>query len=192
MHEPLTDGMIRKLWITEAEAYRDHLLRLDPESRRNRFGGAVSDEFISDYVALLNGFNAVVHGFFVDGTLRGAAELRPLDAETTNEAEIAFSIERPWQSHGVGTALLDRTLLAARNRGYKHLHMACLADNKRMQQLARKFEAELAFDFGDVIGEVQAPHPTPMSMMLEILSDSHSVATAMLDMQSRLLRPVWR
>jgi hypothetical protein len=34
--------------------------------------------------------------------------------------------------------LLERTLLAARNRGLKFLHMACLADNKRMQQLARK------------------------------------------------------
>ena len=31
MHEPLPDGgMIRKLWISETDAYRDHLLRLDP------------------------------------------------------------------------------------------------------------------------------------------------------------------
>ena len=41
MDEPLPDGgMIRKLWIGERDAYRDHLLRLDTESRRNRFGGA--------------------------------------------------------------------------------------------------------------------------------------------------------
>ena len=47
MHEPLTDGVIRKLWIDRAGPYRDHLLRLDGDSRRNRFGGAVSDEFIT-------------------------------------------------------------------------------------------------------------------------------------------------
>ena len=31
----------------------------------------------------------------------------------TREAEAAFSIEKPWQSHGVGSLLLERTLLAA-------------------------------------------------------------------------------
>ena len=72
----------------------------------------------------------------------------------TREAEAAFSIEKPWQSHGVGSLLLERTLLAARNRGLKFLHMACLADNKRMQQLARKYGAELSFDFSSVVGEV--------------------------------------
>ena len=42
MHEPLPDGgMIRKLWISETDAYRDHLLRLDSESRHRRFSGAV-------------------------------------------------------------------------------------------------------------------------------------------------------
>jgi len=144
MHDPLIDGgVIRKLWISETDLYRDHLLRLDGESRRNRFGGGVSDDFIRSYVDLSTGLDAVIHGFFVDGALRGAGELRSLGTALAGEAEAAFSIEKPWQSHGVGTALLQRTLLAARNRGFRHLHMACLAENRRMQQLARKFDAEL-------------------------------------------------
>ena len=92
--------------------------------------------------------------------------------------------------HGVGSMLLERTLLAARNRGLKFLHMACLADNKRMQQLARKFDAELSFDFSSVVGEVATPRPTPLSLMREILADGHGFATAMFDVQSRLLKPV--
>ena len=44
----------------------------------------------------------------------------------------------------------------ARNRGFRVLHMACLAENHRMQQLARKFDAELTFDFGSVVGEVES------------------------------------
>src|SRR6266699_3579273 len=76
MREPLPrGGLIRKLWIGESERYRDHLLRLDAESRRNRFAGSVSDEFVRDYADLSFGIDAVIHGFFVDGTLRGAAEL---------------------------------------------------------------------------------------------------------------------
>jgi len=183
-------GLIRKLWIGEAEIYRDHLLRLDADSRRSRFAGAVSDEFVQDYADLSFGIDAVIHGFFVDGILRGAAELRPIGAPITREAEAAFSIEKAWQSHGVGSMLLERTLLAARNRGLKFLHMACLADNKRMQQLARKFDAELSFDFAGVIGEVAAPRPTPLSLMREILADGHGFATAMFDVQTRMLRPV--
>lgn len=183
-------GVIRKLWIGDTNAYRDHLLRLDPESRRNRFGGGVSDEFIHRYVEVSRGLESVLHGFFVAGTLRGVAELRPLGTVFAHEAEAAFSIETPWQSLGLGGVLLERTLLAARNRGIKLLHMACLADNRRMQQLALKFDAELTFDFGSVVGEVTAPHPTPLSLMREMIADSHGFATAMLDVQSRLLRAV--
>ena len=68
--------------------------------------------------------------------------------------------------------------------------MACLAENQRMQQLALKFDAELTFDFGSVVGEVEAPHPTPLSVMREFVADSTGFATAMLDVQSRLIRPV--
>jgi GNAT superfamily N-acetyltransferase len=191
MPDVLTDGgIIRKLWIGEADAYRDHLMRLDPDSRHSRFGDAASDEFIENYVATTFGLRAVVHGFYVDGTLRGAAELRPLGPAFAREAEAAFSIEAPWQSLGVGSALLDRTLLAARNRGIKTLHMACLANNRRMQDLARKFAAELSFDFGSVVGEVAAARPTPLSVLREVVADGHGFATAMLDVQARLLKPI--
>ena len=189
MRDLLVDGgVIRKIWIGEIEQYREHLLRLDQDSRSNRFGGAVSEEFITNYVGTIGSLDAIIHGFFIDGVLRGAAELRPLGATLPDEAEAAFSIEQPWQSHGVGSALLDRTLLAARNRGIKLLHMSCLAHNQRMQQLARKFDAELSFDFGSVVGEVEAPHPTPMSMLREWFADGHGFATAALDAQSRLLK----
>jgi len=189
MHEALPDGaLIRKLWIGEAELYRDHLLRLDRDSRRNRFAGAVSDQFVRDYAELALGIDAVIHGFFVDGTLRGAAELRSLGA--AGAAEAAFSIEKPWQSHGIGSLLLERTLLAARNRGLKFLHLACLADNRRRPQLALKYDDELTFQFSSVVAEVAAPRPTALSLLREILADSHGFATAVFDVQRRLLKPV--
>ena len=66
--------------------------------------------------------------------------------------------------------------------------MTCLANNRRMQQLARKFVADLTFDFGSVIGEVESPFPTPMSIWREAIADSHGFANAMLDAQTRFLR----
>ena len=189
MQEVLPEGaIIRKLWIGETDKYRAHLLRLDPHSRRNRFGGAVTDDSIRDEADLSAAPEAVVHGCFIDGAVRGAAALRPPGLSLSRRAEIALSVEKPWQSRGVGSALLQRTLLAARNRGFRLLHMACLADNERMQQLARKFAAELSFDFGGVIGEVESSRPTPLSLMRELLTDGHGIATTVLDLQSRMLR----
>jgi GNAT superfamily N-acetyltransferase len=186
MYEPLVSGgTVRKLWIGEAKLYRQHLLRLDAESRRNRFGGAVSDEFIRRYSGPSSLRDVVIHGFFVDGVLRGAAELRML--ARAGEAEAALSVERAWQSRGVGTALLNRVLLAAQNRQVNRLHMLCLAENRRLQQLARKFDAELSFQSDSVLGEMKAPGPTPISMMRELVADGTDLATAMLDVPSQLL-----
>ena len=46
MHDVLPEGVIRKMWLGEADRYRDHLLRLDAESRqqplRRRGVGRVS------------------------------------------------------------------------------------------------------------------------------------------------------
>jgi GNAT superfamily N-acetyltransferase len=188
MRDILPDGMIRKIWLSEADDYRDHLLRLDTHSRRSRFGAVVADEFVCRYAALSPRLDAVIHGFFVDGTLRGAAELRRVGSPLAREAEAAISIEKPWQSHGVGSALFQRTLLAARNRGVRFLHMACLADNIRMRQLAAKFDAELTFNFGGVVGALETPRPTFLSLLREMVADHHGFATAMLDAQARLLR----
>ena len=66
--------------------------------------------------------------------------------------------------------------------------MQCLANNQRMQQLARKFDADLRHDFDSVIGEVEAPYPTPLSVMREMIADGTGLATALLDAQSRLLK----
>jgi GNAT superfamily N-acetyltransferase len=190
MNDPLPDGgLIRKLWAGETDAYRDHLLRLDKDSRHRRFSGAVADEVMIRHAATASGPGVVVHGFFVDGILRGAAELRRNGSMFSHEAEAAFSIEQAWQSHGVGTELLERTLLSARNRGITSLQMQCLANNQRMQQLARKFEAGLSFDFGSVVGEVNAPRSTMLSLMREAMVDGHSVATAVFEAQTRMFRP---
>lgn len=188
MHPVPDGGTVRKLWPNEKTAYRDHLLRLDPDSRRRRFSGAVSDDFLHRHAASAGDPNVVIHGFFIDGILRGSAELRP-SGEQPGFAEAAFSIELPWQSHGVGTVLLERTILSARNRGITLLAMYCLAENQRMQQLARKFDADLKFDFGSVVGEVDPPVSTPLSFMREAVADGHGIAADILDFQSRLLRP---
>ena len=44
----ISAATVRKLWPTEDHLFRNHLLRLDKDSRRLRFAHGVSDSFIED------------------------------------------------------------------------------------------------------------------------------------------------
>ena len=75
MNSRIWGGTIRRVWLSEGDKFRDHLLRLDRESRRMRFGMAVNDDFIGDYASRIGGTKGVVYGYFADGEMRAAAEL---------------------------------------------------------------------------------------------------------------------
>jgi len=182
------NGTIRKLWPTEADRFRDHLLRLDKETRRLRFAHFVSDAFIEDYAGRMADFGSVVYSYNLDGRVRAAAELRRLGDVWGEEAEAAFSVERSYQDQGVGTELMGRVVRAARNRGIRRLYMSCLAENAKMQAIARKHEADLRFEYGEVIGEIWPDSPNYFSIMAEAAEDRVGFMIAVLDLQSRLVR----
>ncbi len=180
-------GEIRKLWMTELDNYRDHLLRLDKDSRRLRFGMSVDDRFIAEYARRVNDMKSVVYGFFVDGEIRASAELRPLGAQSGGEAEAAFSVEADLQDTGIGTRLLGRVIRTARNHGIHRIYMNCLAENRKMQRVAKKYEAILKFEEGDVVGQLAPVTPNCFSIWREALEDERGFVMAVLDLQRKLL-----
>lgn len=182
-HSPIIT--YRRLWPTDHEEWRDHLLRLDADSRRLRFGMVASDDFITQYATRCLDLNAVTHGAFAGGALVGAAELRPLGPGHAEDAEVAFSVLSTWRNRGIGTRLFARLIRSARNRGLARLYMSCLRDNAPMQALARHFSAELAFESGDTIATVCAPRRTIISLMSEALDDASSLTASALDQHSR-------
>jgi RimJ/RimL family protein N-acetyltransferase len=182
------EGIVRRLWPTETEKFRDHLLRLDKESRRMRFAHSVSDAFIEAYARRMTQYGSLVYGHLVDGKVRGAAELRRLGDTWGEEAEAAFSVERSYQDHGVGTELVGRVVRAARNRSIRRLYMCCLADNAKMQAIARKHAAVLRYEAGDVVGEILPAQPSYLSLVEEAAEDRMGFIIAVLDLQARLVR----
>jgi GNAT superfamily N-acetyltransferase len=180
-------GTIRKVWTTEVEKFRDHLLRLDVESRRMRFGMAVDDAFILAYAERSDFARSVIYGYFVAGEMRAAAELRTIGEGWSDEAEAAFSVEGSYQDTGVGTDLLGRVIMAARNRGIERIYMNCLSENRKMQRVARKYEADLHFDHGEVVGHLKTSGPTPASLWSEAMDDGNGFVMAVLELPLRLL-----
>ena len=132
-HKQLKTGTTRKLFVTEYHKYKDHLIRLDVESRRMRFGMSVRDEFIVQYAQRLNDMKSIIFGHIIGGEVCAAAELRQLESHMRGEAEAAFSVEIPYQDSGIGTDLLGRVARVARNRSISRVYMNCLVSNKKMQ-----------------------------------------------------------
>ena len=182
------EGTIRRLWPTETDKFRDHLLRLDKASRRLRFAHAVSDAFVEDYASRMTEYGSLVYGHVVDGKVRGAAELRRLGDGWGEEAEAAFSVEKAYQDNGVGSDLMGRVVRAARNRRVRRLYMSCMAENAKMQVIAKKHEAVLRFEYGEVIGEILPETPDYFSMVAEAAEDRVGFMIAVLDLQSRMVR----
>jgi GNAT superfamily N-acetyltransferase len=133
-------------------------------------------------------FGSIVYGHLVDGRVRGAAELRKLGDAWGEEAEAAFSVEKPYQDQGVGNELMGRVVRTARNRRIRRLYMSCLAENSKMQAIARKHEAELRFEYGEVIGEIVPDVPNYFSMLTEAAEDRVGFLIAVLELQTRLVR----
>ena len=182
-----TGGNIRKLWSAERDKLTAHLLRLDRESRRLRFAHGVSDDFIRGYVDGITDFNSIVYTFVEGGEVRAAAELRKTGDAWGKAAECAFTVEADLQNHGLGSELMGRVIRAARNRGVEQLHMCCLAENSRMQRIARRHQAMLRYVDGEMHAEIVPSSPSALSVMEEAIDDQRGYVLTILDLQSRML-----
>ncbi|WP_051955471.1 GNAT family N-acetyltransferase [Beijerinckia mobilis] len=186
------EGTIRRLWACDMSLFRDHLLRLDQDSRFERFGAYTNDSQINQYVDSCYGPDEIIFGYVVDGVVRGAGELRAIGASFLPEgaAEAAFSVEQGWRRRGVGTNFMRRIVRAARNRRIHTLYLSCLAHNAKMVGLARKFETELSFETDEVTGRLVARTPTTTSILSELIDNSLDMTEAMFDFQKRVLTAV--
>ena len=163
---------IRRLWPTDMDAYRAHLKRLDADSRHARFGGGVSDHFIDTHVDSSLRMDTLIFGAFDKGAMIGAGELRILFGAWPMAAEAAFSVERAYQDHGLGDALMARVVAAARNRGILRLAMTCLSHNERMRHLAHKHHAEFVNSEGETAAWLPPASPSVSTLIEETLGET--------------------
>ena len=63
--------------------------------------------------------------------------------------------------------------------------MSCLAENAKMQAIARKYEAELHFEYGEVVGEIVPEEPNYFSLLAEAVEDRVGFMMAVFDLERR-------
>lgn len=145
----------------ELPLLRDHLLRLDPESRHDRFNGFLDDSFIERYAARCAADDTIIVAYMENGMVRGAAELHPPEQSEDFVPEIAFSVEACVRRQGVGSILFRRLLSEARWRGYRRLRVTTGVQNQAMRALASKFGAHLVFRYGESTGTIEVDQLPP-------------------------------
>jgi hypothetical protein len=172
----------------ELPLLRDHLLRLDSDSRRDRFHGLMDDGFIERYAAKCAEDGTVIIAYIEGGVVRGAAELHPPDQSEGSLPEIAFSVEAAARRHGVGSFLFTKLIAEARSRGYRSLRITTGAQNEAMRALARKFGAHLSFRHGESTGSIDLTQPSQRERARASIATPADVARAIMNLN----RAYWK
>jgi RimJ/RimL family protein N-acetyltransferase len=188
-HSKLAEGSVRTLRPQEELALlRDHLMRLDPASRRDRFHGFMDDDFIERYAAKCAGDGRLVFAYIENGVVRGAAELHPPEQSPDGEPEIAFSVEASVRRQGVGSILFKKLIAEARFKGYRSLRITTGAQNEAMRALANKFGAQLTFRHGESTGSIDLKPRNQIELAMPALAGTIAAANAI----AHLNRAYWR
>jgi GNAT superfamily N-acetyltransferase len=181
IHQPRPGfGYVRTLsQQEELPLLRDHLLRLDSESRHDRFNGYLDESFIERYAKKCADDGTVIVAYMENGVVRGAAELHPPEQSEDGLPEIAFSVEKCVRRQGVGSLLFRRLISEAQWKGFRKLRVTTGAGNDAMRALASKFGAQLEFQYGESTGTIDLT-PQVQTELAKLIDAPLNAARAMM------------
>ena len=143
--------LIRPIRPQDAGTLQAYLRRLTPESRRNRFLGALSELSPRELARFADmdrpGTVALLAFTGPDAVMIGEAIVVVIPGST--RGEIALSVMDPWQRRGLGLLLLQTIECRARTFGARHLFGEVLRTNTAMKGLARKAGFAITSPFTD-------------------------------------------
>jgi RimJ/RimL family protein N-acetyltransferase len=175
--KPFTVGQaipVRELHAGHKNEILNHLLQLNDEDRRLRFGTQTPNEIITHYVEHLDFNKDTVFGIFNnDLKLIGMAHLAylPKSESQARAAEFGVSVLPEGRSQGLGTALLQRSAVHSRNTQIETLYVHCLASNKAMMHLAQKAGMRVEYAYGDADAYLKLSPASPATIVEEAANE---------------------
>ncbi|MEM8812550.1 MAG: hypothetical protein AAGF59_08030 [Pseudomonadota bacterium] len=162
-----TSVSVRTLGVAEIDAYRDHLLRLDEDSRQCRFGDSNDDAGILAYCLNLTLGPTVVIAAFNRDDIRAACEIK-MDSDS-GTADLFISQEREWCEGTVGRDLMRESLIACFTLGAETVTVTVGPQDRQARALATRF----GFDRTGVSApgpEVAAAFSRPLPNLTPVLA----------------------
>ena len=165
---------VRELHAGHRDEILRHLLFLNEEDRRLRFGTQTPDEVIHHYVEGLDFNRDKVFGSF-DSQLMliGMAHLAylPKTKGQPQAAEFGVSVLPNGRGQGIGTALLARASVHSRNTRIETLFVHCLANNRAMMHYAQKAGMRVEYAYGDADAFLKLPPANPSTIVEEAANE---------------------
>jgi RimJ/RimL family protein N-acetyltransferase len=165
--------LVRELTANDRERLLAHFLSLNADDRLLRFGQAVPDHVIENYVRTIDFARDAVFGVFDENlALVGVghlAYLPPKGDERT--AELGISVLDNARGRGIGTQLFERAAIRCRNTRVKTLYMYCLSRNTTMMHIAKKAGMRIERAYGSADAYLTLPPADHASIISEMLQE---------------------
>jgi GNAT superfamily N-acetyltransferase len=165
-------------------ALHRHFAQLDAQDLRLRFGRVPDGDWLRGYVEAVDfGRDAVFAVHFGD-QLAGVSHLALFEGA----AELGLSVLPDLRRRGLATAMFDRAVLHARNRGTVELFMHCLSENQPMRRIARRAGMAVMVEGTDADAWIELPPATPLTVGRELYERQLTLIDAALRAQLELAR----
>jgi RimJ/RimL family protein N-acetyltransferase len=153
----------------EYPEYAAWVKKLDTDTRATYFGVAYTDEHIDDLVKKIVEHSDEHHFLVAEylGEWIGTIHCAETNKE---EVEFGFIVDPLHRGHGIADRMMTEAMTWARNRGYHHLYLHCLAWNQPIKRLCIKHGMELHTEYGETETKFELEPPDLHSWTEEMLT----------------------
>lgn len=156
--------LVHELGALDRPRLVTHYRRLGAEDRRLRFGFAMSDEFLHDYVAGIDFARDHVFGIFGPGfELIAVAHMGRMG----DTAELGLSVLEPWRREGLARRLVDRAVQRATALGRRELWIHYVQENHAMARFTRELGMRVTQCQGEADAFLALPAASPLALGLD-------------------------
>jgi RimJ/RimL family protein N-acetyltransferase len=158
--------LVHVLGVTDRDALHQHCALLEVSDLRMRFGRHPDPQWLRMYVDGIDFTRDTVLGVRNGRTLTGVTHVALFEGA----AELGLSVLPSHRRQGVATAMFDRAVLCARNRGVVELFMHCLSENQAMRRIARHAGMRILVEGSDTDAWIELPPATPFTLGQELMA----------------------
>ena len=170
----------------------NHLLSLDREDLRLRFGYAPTESIIERYVNDTWGTKTDSWFGIYHQDHEGVVGTLHTSKIKDDMAEFGFTVDKALRGQGLGDRMFKRASLWARARGIKKIFMHCLSENTVVQHIAKKNGMNVVrLNGGEAEADLILPidYSAPLS---EVLMEKMAIYDMLLINQHRLISKYFR
>lgn len=164
---------VRRVLPHEYPKYRAHLKALDRESKTLRFANPLSDEVIDKLCNKWEQDHAHNVLFCIEDNSLDFVAVGHI--ALYNEMELAFSVLKQYQGHGMGSLLMKRVIQWCRTNGKLKGNMVCLSTNQVIKHLCLKHGIHIHNEHGETMADIELDNPNITTYLTEATDSNLAV-----------------